>query len=169
MDYPSLNPETQRRLNIIRRNDSQVVTVIELLSPSNKMPGEKGFDAYLAKRNEFIESDVNLVELDLLRGGKRLPMRGKLPSGDYYAIIGRAAERPHCEVINWRLPSKLPTIPIPLSAEDDETQLDLAEVFRNAYEPGMYDRRLPYHEPLQPKPDDALQKWIDECLAKRDR
>jgi hypothetical protein len=165
--YPALEPETQRHIAVIRRADDRVVTVMEMLSPSNKTPGEKGFEAYLTKRNELIESEVNLVEIDLLRGGRRLPMHSSLPQGDYYALVGRVERRPRCEVIAWRLPESLPTIPIPLAPEDDDARLDLAEAFRSVYDAGIFDRRLPYDEPLDPRPDEALAKWIDDCLAKK--
>ena len=49
-----------------------MVTVIELLSPWNKTP-EAGLAEYLAKRTNVLYSTANLVELDLLRGGERLP------------------------------------------------------------------------------------------------
>jgi hypothetical protein len=168
-DEDDLEPETQRHIAVIRRADDKVVSVLEMLSPSNKTPGEKGFEAYLTKRNELIESEVNLVEIDLLRGGKRLPMRSPLPHGDYYALIGRAERRPRCEVVAWRLAESLPTIPIPLAPEDDDARLDLAEAFRSVYDAGIFDRRLPYDEPLDPRADEALAKWIDDCLAARVR
>jgi hypothetical protein len=168
-DDDDLEPETQRHIAVIRRADDKVVTVMEMLSPSNKTPGEKGIEAYLTKRNELIESEVNLVEIDLLRGGKRLPMHSPLPRGDYYALIGRAERRPRCEVVAWPLPESLPTIPIPLAPEDEDARLDLAEAFRSVYDAGIFDRRLPYDESLEPRPDEAQQKWIDDCLAARKR
>ena len=47
----------------------RVVTAIEVLSPTNKAPGE-GRDAYLQKRDEFWDAGANLVEIDLLRAGE---------------------------------------------------------------------------------------------------
>jgi hypothetical protein len=96
-------------------------------------------------------------------------MRSQLPHGDYYALIGRAERRPRCEVVAWRLAERLPTIPIPLTPEDDDAHLDLADAFRSVYEAGIFDRRLPYDEPLEPRPDEALAKWIDDWLAARKR
>jgi len=68
----------------------EVVTVIELLSPSNKCTGSEGRKAYLAKREEILSSRTNLVELDLLRGGARLPTVQPLPPGDYFAFVCRS-------------------------------------------------------------------------------
>jgi len=68
---PAWKPQTQRHLKIIHLPNEEVVTVIELLSPTNKRSGEDGIDAYLEKRAELVASGVNLVEIDLLRGGDR--------------------------------------------------------------------------------------------------
>lgn len=48
---------------------------------------------YLAKRSELLRHYVNFVELDLLRGGPRMPME-QLAECDYYALVSRCPERP---------------------------------------------------------------------------
>ena len=48
----------------------RLVTSIEVLSPSNKTPGDKGRDLFLRKQKELLSGKVNLVDIDLLRGGK---------------------------------------------------------------------------------------------------
>jgi hypothetical protein len=50
---PSVRKKGQRYLKIIDAKGKHVITVIELLSPSNKTPGEDR-DAYLAKRSEYL-------------------------------------------------------------------------------------------------------------------
>jgi len=47
---------------------NEVVTVIEVLSPSNKYAGI-GCSLYRQKQQEVLESRAHLVEIDLLRGG----------------------------------------------------------------------------------------------------
>jgi hypothetical protein len=91
----------------------EIVTVIETLSPANKRASSDGREQYLAKRQEILQSRTNLVELDLLRGGKRLPAVG-MPSGDYFALVSRGHRRPRTDVFHWTLRQPLPTIPIPL-------------------------------------------------------
>lgn len=142
-----------------------MVTVIELLSPENKASGEGGIDAYLKKRAQLIASGVNLVEIDLLRGGERLPIRG-LPSGDFYVYVGRTQRESECEVCAWALKMPLPTIPIPLLQGEQETNLDLAAAFRTTYEAAFYDRRLPYQQPLEPRPSDDEVEWIKQLLSR---
>ena len=162
--YPDLEPEMQRHLKLVHRSSGQVVTVIELLSPSNKKAGEKGLDAYLNKRTEFLYSHCNIVELDLLRGGRRLPMVGRLPRGDYFAFVGRVGRKPMCHVQGWSWRAPLPTISIPLLPEDAEVPLNLQEIFRATYDASLYDRRLPYKLPLVPPLSPADTAWTTELL-----
>jgi hypothetical protein len=107
----------------------------------------------------------HVVELDLLRGGQRLPMAGKWPAGDYFAFVGRAGQRRRCQVIGWPLRSTLPPIPIPLLPQDPELSLDLQTVFRAAYEAALYDRRLPYDRSLEPPLVADDEKWVREALT----
>ena len=144
LDYPDEEPLTQRHLTVIHRPTDRVVTVIELLSPSNKVANQEGPGGYLQKRAEFLASPCHLIEIDLLRGGRRLPMGGPLPQGDYFVYIGRVGRKWRAQVIAWPLRAKLPKIPVPLLPEDPEAELDLAAAFEAAYEPPFYSRRLPY-------------------------
>lgn len=165
MEYPELEPHTERHLQIIHRASQRVVTVLELLSPSNKSPGQDGLGRYLDKRNEFLASGSHLIELDLLRGGQRLPMSEPLPLGDYYALIGRVERKPRCQVICWSLRTKLPPIPIPLLPTDPEVTLDLDAAFGLAYESSFYSRRLPYDEALVPPIRDTDAAWVRERVS----
>jgi hypothetical protein len=126
----------------------QVVTVVEVLSPSNKRPG-KGRSEYLEKRVEILQSRANLVELDLLRRGRRLPMKTKLPPGDYYAIISRGGRRPRAEVYAWTVRQRLPAIPIPLRNGEPDVMLELQPVFDARYLRSGYKDTLNYTGGLQ--------------------
>ena len=68
-----------------------LVTVLELLSPFNKQVGYER-DAYIAKRRQYLHCDVNFIEIDLLRGGPRMPIEELSPC-DYYVLVKRASER----------------------------------------------------------------------------
>ena len=164
LEYPDLDPLTQRCLKVIERKSQRVVTVMEVLSPSNKQPGEDGIETYLAKRPEYLASDAHLVEIDLLRGGERLPMRHPLPLGDYYVYVGRQGRRPRGQVFGWNWKTRLPTISIPLLKQDPEVELNLQEVFESVYEPACYDRMLPYDEPVEPPLSPADEAWVRERL-----
>lgn len=167
LEYPAYEPHTQRHIKVIQPRTGKVVTLIEMLSPTNKVPGEDGIDAYIEKRAEYLATRANLVEIDLLRGGERLPMVGSLPPGDYYVYVRRAHRKPRGQVIAWPLRRAIPAIPIPLLPEDGEVTVQLQDVFQAAYELGFYERRLPYHEPPEPPLAEGEAAWVKECLAAR--
>jgi hypothetical protein len=147
-----LMPEERRETYLVirERKTREVVTVIETLSPANKRLGGDGRHEYLAKRGDIISSRSSLVELDLLRGGQRLPMSTPLPPGDYYAIVSRAGRRPKAEVYAWSLRQPLPTIPIPLKQGDRDVPLDLQTAFSTVYDRARYDLSLDYSARLSP-------------------
>jgi hypothetical protein len=165
--YPDFVPITQRRLVLTHRSTGQVVTVLELLSPVNKARGKDGIEAYESKREELLTTTCHLIELDLLRGGERLPIKGAMPSGDYFAYIGRSDRRPTCQIIGWPWQSVLPPIPLPLLPEDGETQIDLALAFKDAYDPAYYHQRLPYDSPLRPPLSEPELEWVHQQRVER--
>ncbi len=142
-----LDPLTERFIQVSTLPDRRIVAVLEFLSPSNK--SGRGRVEYLDKRDEIIKANIHLVELDLLVGGHRLPMKRPLPPGDYFALVARAEKRPNCEVYSWRLEDRLPSIPIPLRDPDADVVVDLPSIFSCAYERGRYPRILKYdREPV---------------------
>jgi hypothetical protein len=132
------------------RATQRIVTLIELLSPTNKRAGSEGRDQYLEKREEILQSRTNLVELDLLRGGARLPMQTELPPGDYYALVRRGWRRRHAAVYAWTLQQKMPPIPIPLRKDEAEPSLDLQAALDLSYDRAAYQDSLDYAQPIQP-------------------
>src|SRR5262245_33283918 len=85
-----VNPDSPREtfIEILHKPDRNLVTVLELLSPANRE--QPGRTEYLAKRRAILYQMVNLVELDLLRAGRRIPSQVPLPPGDYYYLVARA-------------------------------------------------------------------------------
>src|SRR3984893_12294744 len=69
-------------IEILHKPDRELVTVLELLSPATKE--QPGRTEYLAKRRAILYQKVHLVELDLLRAGRRMPSQVPLPPGDYH-------------------------------------------------------------------------------------
>ncbi len=150
---------------VIRRLDSsEVVTIIELLSPTNKRRGSEGHALYLNKREEILRSPSHLVEIDLLRGGERLPTLETLPVGDYYAFVCRAARRPRAEVYAWALRQALPVIPVPLSAGDADVALDLQPLLGGVYDRAGYDYSLDYQQLLSPALSEDNLRWVKSLL-----
>jgi hypothetical protein len=129
-------------IEIYHLPEMELVTVIEILSPTNK--GGSGRSDYLAKRDALIDRAVNLIEIDLLLSGRRMPLSGRLPPGDYVAIVARSERRPDAEVYSWPLRQPLPALPIPLRAPDPDVRLNLTEAFQMTYDRGGYTRVMRY-------------------------
>jgi hypothetical protein len=129
-------------LEILHRPHRDLVTVIEVLSPSNKV--EPGLRAYTARRDEFLHQNVNFVEINLLVGGLRPPISSPWLPSDYYALIARGPEHPRASLVRWNVRDRLPTIPTPLLAPDPDVLLDLQAVFTQTYDRGRYAPSLNY-------------------------
>ena len=132
--------------------------MIEILSRSNKSGLGRG--QYLQKRRELLDQPVHLVEVDLLLGGKRLPMGGRLPAGEYYAFVSRAEKRESSDVYAWSIRRPMPAIPIPLSPPDPDPSLDLSAVVNRAYEQGRHHRLIHYADPLDLPLTAEDQNWL---------
>ncbi len=149
--------------------DRQVVTAIEVLSPSNKRFGSEGWIEYLRKRQACLSGLVNFVEIDLLRRGRRMPMEDDWPDSPYYLLVSRKAEAPRCSV--WRACSTrpLPEIPIPLAPPDKDVPLSLQPLIDAVYERSQYDVDIDYRQPLNPPLGAAEAACLDERLRARQR
>jgi hypothetical protein len=133
---PAIDTDRISFVAIRDRRNRQLVTLIELLSPTNKRPGGDR-DQYLAKRHEVLSSTAHLVEIDLLRGGVRPPLE-QLPACDYYVMVSRSETRPRVGLWPLQLRDRLPVIPIPLRAPDPDAQLDLQSVLHAIYDSARY-------------------------------
>jgi hypothetical protein len=133
---PTVEFEREAYLEIRDREHRNLVCVLELLSPTNKNPGSDR-EQYLAKRLHYLAAAVHFVEIDLLRGGPRMPMED-CPSCDYSVLVSVAAERPRAAFWPLRLTDRLPTIPIPVGADDRPAQLDLQEALHRVYDQAGY-------------------------------
>jgi hypothetical protein len=148
----------ERWIEILHRPERSLVTVVELLSPSNKEA--PGLHRYRDKRFALLMQDVHLVEIDLLLAGSRLKLRDPLPPADYYVLVSRGDQRPNCQVYHWTLPQPLPVIPIPLKAPDPDLSINLGEVFATAYDKGRYARSLKYGAPPAVRLPAESREWV---------
>lgn len=162
---PAYDVERYSSLEIRDRRNRRVVTVLELLSPTNKTPGPDR-DDYLRKRNLQLEERIHLVEIDLRRGGVR-PYPPEIPKCDYYALVSRYYERPTLGFWPIGLKDRLPEIPIPLSPPDPDVPLDLQALLNRVYDAARYDKYI-YGETPEPPLSPADAVWAKE-LAPSDR
>ena len=150
----------ERWIEIKRLPSRSLVTVIEILSPTNKLGS--GRTEYIEKRNQWIKQPVHLVEIDLLLAGHRLPMRGRLPLADYFAFVSRASCRPNSDVFAWSIRRPLPAIPIPLLDPDSDVPLDLGAVFAQTYDNAPYGGSIDYSAPLLVPLSPEDRAWAEE-------
>lgn len=134
-ELPMPDEVVERFLEICEVATGEVVTVIELRAPANKLPGA-GRLAYERKRLRVLARASHLVEIDLLRAGSPLPLR--LPAGtgtsDYRIVISRAPHRPRAEVLLFRVRDPIPALSIPLRTGEPEPRLPLNQVLHTLYD-----------------------------------
>jgi hypothetical protein len=152
----------------------KLITLIEIVSPSNKQPGPDR-RAYEAKQEEVLASDANLIELDLLRSGRRLLPYPELEAAvatleaDYLVLLNRSALRQG----NWMdytlypigLREPLPCLPIPLADQDPDILLDLQVAANRVYREGPYARAIDYSVDPDPPLKEEDTAWVNECLC----
>jgi Protein of unknown function (DUF4058) len=134
---PRLDVEKVRYLEVRDLEGRELVTVIELLSPSHKRAGDSR-ESYQAERRERLGSPAHLVEIDLLRGWTPMPQEGR-PECDYSVMVSRAEKRRAADFWPIRLNDRLPVIPIPLRPPDDAVPVDLQEALHRAYDGPGYE------------------------------
>ena len=132
-------------LEVRDRQGRELVTEIELLSPSNKRAGDDR-EAYLAQRRELLRSPAHLVEIDLLHGWTPMPQEGR-PECDYSVMVSRAEKRRAADFWPIQLRDRLPVIPIPLRPPDAAARVDLQEVLHRAYDGPGYEHFIYNGEP----------------------
>lgn len=160
-------PITEGFIKITDSASAKVVTVIEVLSLTNKLPGE-GQQLYRQKQKELNEGGISLVEIDLLRSGDHVlnVPRRRIPRGyrTPYRVCVRRGWRPR-RVEFYRAPieKRLPKIQIPLRETDQDVPLDLQSLIELCYRNGRYDRTDYTVEP-DPPFDPATAAWANELL-----
>ena len=155
----------------------KLITVIEILSPSNKSRGSDRMK-YQAKQREVLESDASLIEIDLLRTGRRVLPNAHLEEGlrilccPYVVLVSRAWDRDNLSLgyivfpIGQRDP--LPCIPVPLKQGEPELPLDLQYVLNDVYDGGPYRRgAVDYAGPIRPPLSGEDAEWAAGLLAGR--
>jgi hypothetical protein len=154
------------------RSGGKIVSVIEVVSPSNKAPGP-GRESYLAKQREVLGSTAHLVEIDLLRAGQHVlavpePLARGEAHHDYLVCVNRArGRREQFELYLRGLRQRLPRIGIPLSGDDPDVALDVQTLVAQTYQAGDYRQWFDYHVPCRPplRPED--QAWVDQVILKQ--
>ena len=163
---PLPREERETYLEIRTADSNQVVTVIELLSPTNKRRGSDGFRAYYDKREELLQAGVNLVEIDLLRLGVRpITVEPLAAATDYCALVHRANRRGQAEVYEWTIRNSLPGIRVPLADGDPDVLLPLQRALVTVYDFNAYELTLRYREKVLPDMKSSDAEFVSQCVA----
>jgi hypothetical protein len=147
--------------------ERRLVTGIELLSPSNKRPGTKGWRLYHRKRQLYLRGLAHFVEIDLLRGGRRMPMAGRWPESPYYLLVCRKPEAPRCTVWPAHFLRPLPVLSIPLAAPDPDITLPIQPLVEAVYARSHYERDIDYRRPLHPPLCASDASWLEQRLREQ--
>jgi hypothetical protein len=152
--------------------DEQVVTIVEILSPTNKAPDSPHREEYRRKQSEVLRSQTHLLEIDLLRGGMHTvaaPVGEIQRRGGWDGIISlhRSTQPDQFEYWFTTLRQSLPKVKIPLMQGLPELELDLQAAFDQTYDAGPYRRRIDYRQeaPLPLQGEDAI--WMDTLLREK--
>ncbi len=151
-----------------------LVSVIEILSPTNKSPHSEGRRLYLQKQRDLLNSSVHLLEIDLLHSGAHTAfppleaLQRVRPSWDYLICLHRAGWAGH-EADVWfvDLAEPLPSVLMPLLAPDPDVVVHLQEAFEQAYAEGQYHRAINYTLPPPVTLSSEKLTWLDALLREK--
>jgi hypothetical protein len=164
VNLPELEEMRETFLEVKEAATQKVVTIIEVLSPSNKRG--QGREKYLAKRQKVLASQTNLVEIDLLREGEALPLGTSSPS-QYRILCSRATDRPIADLYPFNLPDPIPLFPLPLQVNDREPIVDLKQLLDEVYERSGYAYFIDYGAEVKPGLSEADRAWVEVYLQQQ--
>lgn len=151
-------------LEIRTAGENRVVTVLEILSPTNKRPGA-GRRFYEEKRLALFGTRTHLVEIDLLRDGLPPSMAGCPPEVDYRILISRSSRRPHADLLIFSVREPIPAFALPLLPGDEEPTVELNRLLHALYDRAGFDLRVDYARPPDPPLNAEDAAWSDELLS----
>jgi hypothetical protein len=161
-------PETIRQgyLEIREVGTKEVVTAIEVLSPVNKRPG-KGRQTYESKRECVLGSFTHLVEIDLLRAWKPMPLLANSIQSQYRILVSRGDCRPSAVLYAFNLQDAIPSFSLPLRVGDPEPVIDLQALLRDIYDRAAYDLKLNYTAAPIPPLSATDAAWANALLKEK--
>jgi len=152
-----------------RQSGQRIVTVLEVVSPTNKYAGP-GRESYVARQTEVRRSTAHLIEIDLLRAGPHvvaIPEWAARQHGpyDYLVCVNRAEGlRDRFSLYPRLVRERLPRMRLPLAAPDPDIVLDIQAVLARTYDAGGYAERLNYAAPCVPPLAPEDQVWADTII-----
>ena len=153
------------RIPVIQIRDTarnRLVTCIEILSPVNKRA--PGWQPYHEKRTDLHLSGVHLLEIDLLRRGKRHVVNLGLPEHHYLFSLWRAGTG-RMQVWTNRVRQPLPVLPVPLKSPDPDVLLPLKPALDMIYLRGLFNLSIDYDKaPAPPEFSEGDKNWMRQLM-----
>jgi hypothetical protein len=168
-------PEEHREpfLTIRTKDDfDRVITIIELLSPTNKDLSTSGRKEYLQKQRSVLERQTHLLEIDLLQSGAHTvaaPYEDLCDCGswDYLVSLHRYTQPYEYEYWFNALNESLPTVFVPLTDDLPEFELDLQSIMTRAYDAGPYANGIDYSKEPPLRLSDEMTKYVESLLDQK--
>lgn len=163
---PMLEAVKEGYLEIRDVATKEVVTAIEILSPTNKRSGQ-GRKAYLTKRERVLATKTHLVEIDLLRSGEPMPMLNNDVESDYRILVSKSDRRPLADLYRFNVRDAIPCFSLPLQSGDSEPVIDLQPLLDTVYDLGSFDTAVDYTQEPTPRLSKADAQWADALLKQQ--
>lgn len=164
VDVPMQDEVSENFLEIHEVKTGKLITILELLSPVNKLH-KQGREEYERKRGYVFRSWTNLVEIDLLRAGDPMPVVGAQVQSDYRILVSRGIQRPRAWLIAFTLRQPIPAFTLPLLPDDDEPEVALNRILHALYQRARFDLRLDYTQAPIPPLAEADATWARELIT----
>lgn len=142
----------------------EVVTALELLSPTNKRPGE-GRRLYETKRLTILGSLTHLVEIDLIRAYEPMLVYGNGHRSHYRIMVSRSNRRPRADLYTFSVQDQIPTFTLPLRRGDEEPVVDVGQLLHDLYDRAGYDLSVDYRVDPVPPLEAEEAEWAARLLA----
>lgn len=163
VELPAADEVKETYLAIRAAGEGAAVTVIEILSPGNKRPGQ-GRDLYEAKRRQVLGTRTSLVEIDLLRGGERSRVLHLDRDSDYRILVARGVSRPFAELMLFGVRDPIDPFPVPLLPGEEEPRVDLGALLTSVYDRASYDLRVDDRTEPDPPLAGPDRDWAERLL-----
>jgi hypothetical protein len=166
VEVPMQDEVSENFLEIHEVKTGKLITILELLSPVNKLH-QQGREEYERKRGYVFRSLTNLVEIDLLRAGDPMPVVGPQVQSDYRILVSRGIQRPRASLIAFTLRQPIPAFTLPLLPGGDEPDVDLNRILHALYQRARFDLRLDYTQPPIPPLAETDAAWARDLVTAR--
>ena len=165
VEVPVVEAVRETYLEVRAVEAGEVVTVLELLSPANKLAG-RGRTIYEEKRTAVLSTRTSLVEIDLVRAGEPMRVMGTPPSSDYRILVSPGPRRPLADLYPFSVQDPIPGFKLPLRPGDDEPDVDVGAALKMLYDKAGYDLSIDYRAaPVPPLSGDAAA-WAEVLLRR---